>query len=98
MRYKYEKTNMGVIDTQDNNRPLCTGILPQDGELIVNALNEVNKISSNNCVSGNEANPEIKQSGEVAVCDCIHHEFWKQWEKDENKCCNCGKPIKQTDR
>ena len=32
-----------------------------------------------------------------SVCDCEPHTFY-EWEKDENKCSQCGKPIyEQTD-
>jgi hypothetical protein len=32
-----------------------------------------------------------------SVCDCEPHAFY-EWEKDENKCSQCGKPIyEQTD-
>lgn len=32
-----------------------------------------------------------------SVCDCEPHTYY-EWEKDENKCSQCGKPIyEQTD-
>jgi len=36
-------------------------------------------------------------NNEVSVCECEPHTFY-EWEKDENKCCQCNKQIfKQTD-
>ncbi len=49
---------------------------------------EVNLITSNNCVSGNEANPKNLQSGEVALPTALHiwnngrgmsYESFKEW-------------------
>jgi hypothetical protein len=45
---------------------------------------------------------KFKNNGVLAavissVCDCEPHTFY-EWEKDENKCSQCGKPIyEQTD-
>jgi len=39
----------------------------------------------------------LVSNNEVAVCECEAHSFY-EWEKEENKCCQCNKPIfKQTD-
>lgn len=55
-------------------------------------------ISVNNCVSGNEAVPEIKQSGEVAVC-VKHFALSKLPLTDKFKYCStCGYYCTQTDR
>ena len=42
-------------------------------------------------------NNEVLAAVISSVCDCEPHTFY-EWEKDENKCSKCGKPIyEQTD-
>lgn len=67
-------------------------------KIISECLNEVNLISVKPDVSGNEANPEIKQSGEVAVCVCDDSEPLIENSGGTPRCKWCGKDIKQTDR
>jgi hypothetical protein len=57
-------------------------------------LVEVNKLVTNKLDYQIMKNINEKERAVVikSVCECEPHTFY-EWEKDENKCSQCGKPI-----